>query len=433
MQYPNIMNRLSDCTERRAQLLRRKPVLTDLVHQLSIRSCALSVKTINVEIAALRKILGQIERLDDRLDWPEGVIVRPWMSAPDSADYDHLNALAFRSYREIMEDGEALLAADIETATRAGHNHGQEELTELLTGKRSDNRSRSDQKAQRLLNERDLTALEMELSVHDPIESLNSLKGHKASLEGTLRLFVNVMWFTGMRPAEVWNCVLMVPRIDLAWTPEMVRLVTTDPARAIYEDMMMQVEHASTHTGDTLGVAARNAMNRSNAPSILMIRSAKTTNQNEELRSEYRFQMLQRIPSRQLNLIALATQCRKLRLDEKRKDSIRASMNKILKSIGRHEQRLEDLNLNLYAFRHSFATRAKLAYPPHEAAALTGHTSRNTLYVYGERNLRSATGKGGKPHFNQDWLPTPDPVFAEMIRRNWHGEARPAPAPRPAA
>ncbi|MBY6058607.1 hypothetical protein [Leisingera daeponensis] len=83
------------------------------------------------------------------------------------------------------------------------------------------------------------------------------------------------------------------------------------------------------------------------------------------------------------------------------------------------------MNLNLYAFRHSFATRAKLAMEPHEAAALTGHTAKSTLHVYGERNLRSGTGGGRR--LDQDWLPSPDPVYAEMIRQTW--TARPAAAP----
>lgn len=424
-QYVNVINRLIDCAERRCEALSRPARLIDLVTQLSIRSRALSVATVNVEIAAVRKIFSEVERADGTCSWPTGVTVRSWMEAPGSDDFEAAMQSVQRPYRTIMEDGEEILSGEMETLRLNGHDLVEEELVELLTGKKGDTKARTDQKSQRFLNARDLTAIELELSLHDPIDSLNSLSTGKARLEGTLRLFVNVMWFTGMRPVEVWNCALMVPRIDLAFTPEMVRMVSENPSMALHQELMMTVEQASRDTGDNLGVAARNAMTRSGAPSILMIKSAKTTNQKAELKSEYRLQVLKKIPTRQLNLIALATQCRKLRLTVERKDSIRASMTRILKQIAKQEPRFEGMNLNLYAFRHSFATRAKLAMEPHEAAALTGHTAKSTLHVYGERNLRSGTGGGRR--LDQDWLPSPDPVYAEMIRQTW--TARPAAAP----
>lgn len=431
-QYVNVTNRLIDCVERRTATLARKPEVIDLVSQLSIRSRALSKATVNVEIAALKKIMAAVEILDGKHAWPMGVVSRPWMETITEADFLTAMQSVSRSYKEIMSDGEAILDSEIERARMNGHDLGDEELVELLTGKRGEAKTRTDQKSQRFLDERDLTALEMELSYYDPVESLNTLncENGKAWLEGTLRLFVNVMWFTGMRPTEVWNCMLMVPRIDLTFTPEMIQLVQSNPARAIHEELMMTVEQARKMTGDALGVAARNAMTKSGAPSILAIKSAKTTNQNPELKSEYRMQILKNIPTRQLNLIAIATQCRKLRLTDKRKDSIRASMTRILKVIAKGEERFEGMNLNLYAFRHSFATRAKLAMEPHEAAALTGHTAKSTLHVYGERNLRKDSS-GGRSRFQRDWLPSPDPIYAEMIRLTWSGKHLPAPAPQP--
>ncbi|MBW3243588.1 hypothetical protein KUV57_13020 [Epibacterium sp. DP7N7-1] len=429
-QYVNVTNRLIDCAERRAATLARKPQIIDLVSQLSIRSKALSKSTVNVEIAALKKVMSKVEVIDGKRAWPTGIVVRTWMETVCDADFLTALQSASRSYKDIMSDGEGILGKEIERARMNGHDLGDEELIELLTGKRGVSRVRTDQKSQRHLDDRDLTALEMELSYHDPVESLNTLncENSKARLEGTLRLFVNVMWFTGMRPTEVWNCILMVPRIDLTFTPEMVRLVQDNPVRAIHEDLMMTVEQARKMTGDALGDAARNAMTKSGAPSILTIKSAKTTNQNPELKSDYRMQILKNIPTRQLNLIAIATQCRKLRLSDKRKDSIRASMTRILKAIAKEEERFEGMNLNLYAFRHSFATRAKLAMPAHEAAALTGHTAKSTLHVYGERNLRKESS-GGRSRIQKDWLPTPDPIYAEMIQLAWSGKTLPAPQP----
>lgn len=428
-QYLNITNRLIECVERRASTLSRAPRITDLVSQLSIRSRALSKSTLNVEIAALKKIMGEVELIDGRCAWANRIALRPWLVEVTEEGYHQAKLSIARSYKDIMSDGEEILARESERARMNGHDVGDEELVEMLTGKRGQPKARVDQKSQRYINERDLTTLEMELSYYDPVESLRTLscENGKARLEGTLRLFVNVMWFTGMRPTEVWNCMLMVPRIDLTFTPDMVALVQKNPVRAINEELMMPVEQARNMTGDALGVAARNAMTKSGAPSILAIKSAKTTNQNPELKTEWRMQILNNIPARQLNLIAIATQCRKLRLSDKRKDSIRASMTRILKAIAREEERFKGMNLNLYAFRHSFATRAKLAMEPHEAAALTGHTAKSTLHVYGERNLRKES-TGGRARFQRDWLPSPDPVYAEIIRRTWAGKTLGQPA-----
>lgn len=430
-QYVQVTNRLIDCVERRAGVLGRPAQIEDLVSQLSIRSEALSNATAKVEIAALKKILGSTEEGPAGLLWPTGVNIRPWMVNPNLADLQRTRESISRPYKAIMADGQGILQAEGERARLNGHDATTEELIELLTGKSGETKGRRDQKAQRFIDVRDLMALEMELSHFDPLDSLRSLscENGKARLEGTLRLFITVMWFTGMRPAEVWTSALMVPRMDLTFTPDMVRQVMTNPAKAIHSELMVTVEDLRADTGGTLGTAARNAMLKSGAPCVLVIKSAKTSNQNPELRTAMRLQILSKIPERQLNLISLATQSRHLQLEAGRKDNIRASMTRILKTISKDEPRFQDMTLNLYAFRHSFATRAKLVYAPHEAAALTGHTSKNTLHGYGERNLRKG-GAGGKGRFNKEWIPSPDPVQAEMIRRGWAGELLATNAPQ---
>lgn len=85
-QYLNITNRLIECVERRASTLSRAPRITDLVSQLSIRSRALSKSTLNVEIAALKKIMGEVELIDGRCAWPTGIALRHgWWRSPRRA------------------------------------------------------------------------------------------------------------------------------------------------------------------------------------------------------------------------------------------------------------------------------------------------------------------------------------------------------------
>ncbi|MEY8799464.1 hypothetical protein AB9K35_03990, partial [Leisingera sp. XS_AS12] len=56
---------------------------------------------------------------------------------------------------------------------------------------------------------------------------------------------------------------------------------------------------------------------------------------------------------------------------------------------------------------------------------LTYPTAKSALPFCGDRILNSGTG--ASPPLDQDWLPSPDPVYAEMIRHTW--TARPAAAP----
>ena len=427
-QYVKILNRIADCVESRAHILRRDPALPDLVTQLSLRAKAMSLATVRLEIAAVRSMFRDVTCQHGEVAWPDGVIERDWMFSPGQENFDKARSLALEGYRAIIGKGDLLLPYEIELARHNGFALTDDEIIERLSGRKR-LETRQNQKRQRHLSWRDMMALEIELSSHDPVDSLNSLLPDaegRARLEGLLRIFINTMWFTGMRPKELWNCVLMVPRVDLPFDDAMARLVAKDPTRAIHENLMMKVEEAAAMTGDKLGDAARNAMLKSRAPCVLMIKSAKTTNMNPALKADFRLQVLVDIPPLLLNMVALATQCRKLRLSDERKDAVRASMTRILKKVAAKDPRLAELTINLYAFRHSFATRVKKNYFPHEAAALTGHSSVKTLSLYGEHGARR---KSGGTVRLENWLPEPDPVHADFISRVWASEPGAGPAP----
>lgn len=425
-QYVKVLNRIADCVECRAQILRREPVLADLITQLSLRAKVMSRATIRLEIAALRSMFKEAAFDGAGISWQDGVVERDWLVETSEEEFLRVRSLALESYSSIIENGDRLLPYEIELARHNGFALTDEEIIERLSGRKRVEQ-RQNQKDQRHLSWRDMMSFEIVLSSFDPVESLNSLLPEsegRAQLEGLLRVFINTMWFTGMRPTEIWNCVLMVPRVDLPFDRNMRRLVAENPSLAIHDDLMMKVEDAASLTGDKLGEAARNAMLKSSAPCVLMIKSAKTTNMKPELRADFRLQVLKDIPPFLLNMVAIATQCRKLRLSDERKDAVRSSMTRILKRITSEDPRLSDLTVNLYAFRHSFATRVKQAYYPHEAAALTGHSSVKTLYRYGERGARRRASGTVRP---EDWLPEPDPVQAALNEQVWSADPTAAP------
>lgn len=415
-QYAKNFNRIADCVERRTQLLGRNPRLEDIAEQLSIRGRVFRKSTVNAEISSIRWIIRNAHFTGPgQLNLHEDVLIRDWITNSTADDLNATLSYLEQPMGEILAAGEGIIDRDL-LAIDAAATIGHEEAIDILAGRAREDIDRFDQKAQRYLTWRDLRSIELELSSHDPMQGIIGLREDQpANIEGLLRIFMTVMWFTGMRPTEVWNCVLCVPRPDIQYTPQIIQAIRKSPERAIVGGYLAPVHEVAKELGESnLGTTAWNACLQSGAPCVLMIRSAKQTNANGAKRP-VRLQVLDRIPREQLNLIALASILMYCPISEKRRDNIRSSMGRTLKRIVSRDPAFEGMRINLYSFRHSFVSRVKLVYSQSEAAALTGHTSRASLYVYGERNLRSGKGKV-KP---DQWLPSPDPDRAALIQQHW--------------
>lgn len=449
--YTKIMNRIVPLTEVRMRSLKRDPCLKDLVDQISLRSNFLQKNTASLEAATLRAAFRGVEVTDSGLSWPFAFAVPNWMVTATQADLFDANQAISRPYSVTFSEGSTILSENIARAEVVGLAMTREELAHFLAGKNQAEAKKPTQKEQRHLTWRDLMVFELELSDYDPIESLNALrtrserripseeegaepagvKPRRTPLEGLLRLFVHAIWLSGMRPTEVWGSRLLVPKPNLIWTPELRDFLRNHPAEAIIEGIAVPVEWLVKSSGESVSRTAHMAIEQTGAPAILMIRSAKQTNANADLKREMRLQILENIPIRHLNMLAIATQLRHLQLDWKVQDQIRSSMTKILKRIARDSETLKGMNINLYSFRHSFATRVKKVLPPHEAAALTGHTALSSLYVYGEFRAMKSSRSGGKP---QDWIPAADPARAKLLQEGWErSPEQKAPALSPPA
>lgn len=422
-QYAKNFNRIAGCTERRAELLGRVPRLADLGCQLSIRGRVFRRSTVNAELSSVRRILDAARFSEEGLMLHPDVTQREWITRSGKDELEALKHALSRPGSAIIDEGEQILARDL-LALDAGSSMGIEEATDMLSGRIRTDVERVDPKSQRYLTWRDLRSIELELSSHDPLEAILNLKEDApANIDGLLRMFTTVMWFTGMRPIEIWDSVLFVPRTDIPFTREMAREVRMSPEKALLAGYLHPVNAAAAEVRErNLGNAAANACFMTGAPAVLMIRSAKQTNANAAKRS-VRLQVLENIPKEQLSLIAMASLARFCHLTEARKDNLRSSMGRVLKKIVARDPAMAGMRINLYSFRHSFASRVKLVYEAHEAAALTGHTSRASLAHYGERNLRSAKGKV-RP---EQWLPSPDPQRAKLIRSHWESGAAMSP------
>ena len=419
-QYAKNFNRIADCVERRAFALHRQPMITDIASQLAIRGRVFRASTVMAEISSARSILNAAIISEGKIMLKDGVHERDWILNAGEESLANTRKILSQTMQEILDMGEVIIAEDL-NSMHGGEAVGRNEAIDILAGRVRDDVNRVDQKSQRYITWRDMRSIELEISGHDPMESITSLEeGKPANIEGLLRVFMSVMWFTGMRPVEIWNSVLMVPCRDIPFTPAMIEMACKKPELALLEDWFTPVHKAAELSGETnFGLAAKNASIETGAPCILMIRSAKQTNANAA-KTPIRLQILKGIPAQQLNLIAAASVARLFQISEKRQDSIRSSMGRVLAKITSRDPVLRDMKINLYTFRHSFASRVKLYYEPHEAAALTGHTSVMSLYRYGQRKLHSGTTRRRK----DDWLPAPDPERAEQLRIHWVGKEK---------
>jgi len=402
--------RIARCAEGRAELLAEKPSLTWIYKQIALRSQRLKISSMRAEMSAARRMIKEFEIRDGDIIIPEIVSDFKWMTEGGEAVLNKAVALLTRSGETIENDGRRLLEIDLLRLSPLIETFGEEELIDRLTGV-SNITVRTSQKDQRHISERDIRVIEMELSSHDPMASIASIPNNwNTDIDGLLRIFAPTIWATGMRPAEVWSSTLWVPRRDIPFTHEMREKVKRSPTSAILDQLMVQVEASASQDGErSPGTAAINAIRTTKCPPILAIRSAKQTNANPDLRRDIRLQVLDGVDDRILNMIAAAACLRSLKVSKARQDSLRASMDRNFKRIGAREPLLKDMKLNLYALRHSFATRVKATMSKAEAAALTGHTSFQTLSGYGERGSRKARGSG------IGWLPNPDPERAAEI------------------
>lgn len=417
--YVKAMNRLISAAEARAALLKADPKLIDIAKVIAIRSHVLSTASTNMEIHSLRWAITTMSENGvpsmDYWEWPEGVHAAPWMqgSAGEWAEFEAIAALSCQGMRDAAP---SFIDQDRHIAETLGLDSSDEELLQQTANVMVNPNIRLSQRDLKTITHRDLMLIEMNLSHLDPLQAVQSIRSEKETdFPGLTRVFANTIWMTGMRPAEMWSCYLMVPRTDIVFTEEMRALAVMNPQKAITDKLYTRIEKVYSAMNESLGGAVLAAMDNSGAPAILAIRSSKQTNANPIIKGGVRLQIINRMPIQMMTVLAAATQLRGLGVDDRVKDLVRRSIIRHLKVIGETEPALRGFNLNLYAMRHAFATRVRAHYKSHEAAALTGHSSESSLGVYGRR--RASTAR--KASTGTGWLPQPDPVLAETIKLAW--------------
>lgn len=420
--YVSTIERLIRSVEKRCKVTGEEPRLYMIAEQVAVRSRTIATSTMRFELSSCRTVLRQV--LDERA-WPASLKATSWINKAERIEIEQLLSAVSIEPKFITETANEVITrlmtlCDENDDSGEGAYDPDDKAARTAFTKQIASFVRATSK--RIANQSyaafsfsDWERIEMALNHNDPEKAVKDLIAKKVDVDGLLRLYSAMIFMSGMRPVEVMSCMLLVPDASKEFTPEDVALFYADPGAVVDRGLAITVEKYATQNGIDYSRAARNASDRTGAPCILVIRNAKRTNANPDLRDSVRMQIIDQATTRDLTLITYATQIRNAKLNERQWDTLRGGMLKRLKEIVDNEPAIKRKEVNLYSFRHAFADRARATYDKvEEVAALTGHTSRTTLSGYGEKKRKSGTSSAG------GWVPKPDPMRVEEIRNIWY-------------
>jgi integrase len=274
-----------------------------------------------------------------------------------------------------------------------------------------------------IITDRDFMELELHLSDHPHQNALKTLSQKRTDSKALLRIFMRAIRLTGMRPVEVFNCRLMVGNVDREYSEEEVRNAYDRPYRTALSRTLTAIDDIDPRPWGSMAAMVRHTCDMTGIPPILMIEAAKTTNANPDLLRPFRAQVLKNIEDDDLEVLSLAAHLHHFRIDKKRRSNLITTMTRNLSAVADKALPRRNDTLNLYSFRHDFATRARLRLQVWEVAALMGHTAKASTYAYGKRNTRKKSGSSSAG----GWMPLQDAEFAEDIREKWGAAPEEAP------
>lgn len=414
--YITCASRLFEGIEARCALTCELPSVRMVPSQMAIRSKMLATSTMNAEISSIRFVLREVvetETWEHMFNMPDWVVNCSWKTV------ESLLATNDMPIQWLKENARTEIKTAYEKALSFDANLTEEEAITRISHTSVKGRERTQNKGRISVSWREYLAYEIALANEDSVETLVKLHEGKTVTRGVLRLFISAMFLTGMRPIEVWDGIMMVPDPSLSFDNDMRRLIYNDPHQAIIDGVVIPLEAAAKQMGEQIGKAAHRASDVTGAPVIFAVRSAKQTNANPHLKAPFRLLTFDNLHERELSVLSMSTQLKHVGLTARQKATYRSAMLDLLKSISKAEPNTLRSDVNLYSFRHAFVDRVRRAYDPSEAAAMSGHTSRKTLYAYGEHRTRK--GKRGGPGLETqaNWIPKPDLTLARMIENLW--------------
>ncbi|PTX52517.1 hypothetical protein IQ03_01230 [Gemmobacter caeni] len=409
--YIGDFNRILKSMSARLKIQGTRPSSSEIGNQIAIRTVLLNVSSARREVTAIRAIC---RRFVEEGVWPEGVFEQPPITEVSREDIARLLEFVTLPVSELIEMGTWLISDITARLTQTGYPGSQEDLAQSLSGVYP-NRSREaspDRQKHVPITESDLSRIDFPMMDQPHEDGVSSLATGRANVLALTRIFLRVVWLTGMRPTEVFDCVLMCGDPKREYTHAQIGLIRTNPEKAAMSGLLIPQE--ALDGAELIGHvrAVIDARTATRIDPVLMIRNAKTRNGNPNLVRAFRAQVLTGVPDEDLRLISLAARLHGIPLTEARKRDLISMITKHVRTTAERELADRTVQINLYALRHDFATRARRVMPMHKVAALMGHTSRGSTQGYGKtrtRQSRSGSGSGG-------WVPGCDETVARRLQ-----------------
>lgn len=417
--YETIFMNIISTAETIADLRKRDPSCVDVITALTLKMQHVKKNTSGALISGFRNVMQSIV---DNLDAApggavEGMGLPDWFTQSSRHDLEAVLLFSKRTPQKINAECGGIVTRFCNDAMAAGYQGSQEELISSFSVRGV---AAPSAKSERPFSFQEMMTIDMALSAEEPEAAINSTyQSQVPHNRGLARVFALSIWATGMRPVELWNCRLMVPIPERVDSQKKRDMAIESPRQALLDRLYMNVESVTRSPGETLGDVAMAMTKSAGAPAILIIKSAKQSNANKMIKSEFRLQVLQDAPRIVLSMLSIVAQLRHSDANERRRNRIRDKINTVLKSVAESERMHERESISLYSFRHSFATRAKMRLKINEAASLIGHTSKRMTFAYGKRRQTRAISRKDAVENPSLWIPQPDPVHAEMIGLAW--------------
>ena len=414
----------------------REPTMQDVHLQLAIRAAVFDTPTGVKELSAMRNLIKTVRKLQAAYDeagcimmpfqlLPENVELPFWFRFVDWNSFDRFaEGVMLPTRKQLRERGRRELRSLVKEAVESGQypdSRGNESvIAENLAGRIAKFARRSPKTGWMPISEAEFERMLDQLPVGTERAALDSLREGKAMKAGGIaRLLARSIWLTGMRALEVFQCRLLAIDPDDKLPPPELRKILDDP-RAAHEAGRLRDADLEIGRGDF----GRNKR----TPLIFGIKTLKTANSSPLINNAFRFQLLEGINQRGLAALSCASMLSRLQLPYSRAEGIAGRSTKHLGLASLKADPGREHAVTLHSLRHAFVDAARGILPPHEVAALSGHTARDTMLGYGGKHVRRRKNSG-----RTRWMPKADPASADAIKRAWSLrmalKAKPTPDP----
>ena len=409
--YIGDFNRILKGMDARLAITGARPGVHEVSNQIAIRAFTLNIHSARREVTAARAVCRAF--LNDGA-WPEGVTdLRP-VSRMTEEQVGQILGFASLPVSELIRLGGELVEEISETLARSGHVGSGEDLAQSLSGV-FPNRARGTNPGRNThtpITEGDLSRIDFQMMDQTHEEGIRTFSGPRRNVIALTRIFLKVIWLTGMRPIEVFSCRLMCADPTRDYTYAQLGLIRKNPEQAAMTGLLIPQE--ALPGAEDLGHsrAVIRSISTTGVDPILLIRNAKTRNANQNLVRPYRVQVLSAIDQEDLHLISLAGLLHGTPIEKEKVRDLINMITRRIRAIAKAEFPNRANPINLYALRHDFATRARLRMPIHQVAALMGHTSHGSTRGYGKAHTRKSRSGSG----STGWAPGCDETVARQLK-----------------